>query len=135
MHIGWEVDGQPGLVYTVDWQDRPVVAERLHWVVAEAAMTADALARRTGEERFTLLGGRFWSDAARFVDPDGGWSHELTPAGVVSRTVWTGQPDVYHAVQAVLLPDLPFTSALVTSVQAAAAASSRLREHPGAARP
>lgn len=121
VHIGWEADGHPGLVYTVDWQDRPVVAERLHWVVAEAAMAADALARRTGEERFSLLGRRFWSDAARFVDPDGGWWHELSPAGAVSRTVWTGKPDVYHAVQALLLPDLPFTSSLVTSVLAAAA--------------
>jgi len=121
VHIGWEADGHPGLVYTVDWQDRPVVAERLHWVVAEATMTADALARRTGDERFAAWGGRFWSDAARFVDPDGGWWHELNPAGAVSRTVWSGKPDVYHAAQALLLPDLPFTSSLVTSVSAAVA--------------
>jgi len=28
MRLGWEADGAPGLVYTVDWDDKPVIAER-----------------------------------------------------------------------------------------------------------
>jgi sulfoquinovose isomerase len=118
--IGWAADGRPGFVYTVDWSDRPVVAERMHWVAAEGAMTAEALTRRTGQQRFAQWAERLWSNAAHFVDPDaGGWWHELDPHGAVSRTVWTGKPDLYHAVQAMLLPDLPFTPSLVTSVLAA----------------
>jgi mannose/cellobiose epimerase-like protein (N-acyl-D-glucosamine 2-epimerase family) len=124
--IGWAADGRPGFVYTVDWSDRPIVAERMHWVAAEAAMTADALARRTGGERFALWSERLWSDAARFVDTEaGGWWHELDPGGAVSRTVWSGKPDLYHAVQAMLLPALPFTPSLVTSVLAATGHRSR----------
>ena len=119
--IGWAADGRPGFVYTVDWSDRPVVAERMHWVAAEGAMTAEALTRRTGQERYAEWAERLWSDAARFVDHEaGGWWHELDPRGAVSRTVWSGKPDLYHAVQAMLLPDLPFTPSLVTSVLAAA---------------
>jgi mannose/cellobiose epimerase-like protein (N-acyl-D-glucosamine 2-epimerase family) len=119
--IGWAADGRPGLVYTVDWSDRPVVAERMHWVAAEGAMTAEALTRRTGQERFAGWAERLWGDAARFVDQEaGGWWHELDPHGTVSRTVWSGKPDLYHAVQAMLLPDLPFTPSLVTSVLAVA---------------
>jgi sulfoquinovose isomerase len=118
--IGWAADGRPGFVYTVDWSDRPIVAERMHWVVAEGAMTAESLARRTGEEAFAVWAERLWSDAARFIDPEGGgWWHELDPEGAVSRTVWSGKPDLYHAVQALLLPDIPFTSSLVASVLAA----------------
>jgi len=119
--IGWAADGRPGFVYTVDWADRPVVAERMHWVAAEGAMTAEALTRRTGQERFAKWAERLWTDTARFVDSEaGGWWHELDPHGTVSRTVWSGKPDLYHAVQAMLLPDLPFTPSLVTSVLAAA---------------
>jgi len=117
---GWAADGRPGFVYTLDWADAPLVAERMHWVAAEGAMTADALARRTGQERFAQWAERLWSDAARFVDNEaGGWWHELDPDGNVSRTVWSGKPDLYHAVQAMLLPDLPFTPSIVTSVLAA----------------
>src|SRR6476469_7045732 len=37
---GWDVDGAPGFVYTTDFHDRPVVRERMHWVVAEAIAAA-----------------------------------------------------------------------------------------------
>ena len=32
---GWALDGRPGLVYTVDWEGRPVADVRLHWPVCE----------------------------------------------------------------------------------------------------
>lgn len=79
-------------------------------------MAANALARRTGEPEYANWADRLLGDAARFVDTDrGGWWHELDPYGGVSRTVWTGKPDTYHAFQAMLLPDLPFTASLATS--------------------
>lgn len=122
--IGWAADGHPGLVYTVDWSDRPVVTARMHWVAAEAVMAAEALARRTSEARYADWRDRLWGQAARFPDPEaGGWWHELDPDGSVGRTVWRGKPDIYHAAQALLLPELPPTPSLVTSVAAAFGAS------------
>jgi mannose/cellobiose epimerase-like protein (N-acyl-D-glucosamine 2-epimerase family) len=108
LEIGWRPDGQPGLVYTVDWSDAPVVAQRMHWVAAEGVLAAEALARRTGEAPYPELARELWADAERFVDLErGSWVHELSPDGRPAETVWAGKPDIYHALQAVLLPDLP----------------------------
>jgi sulfoquinovose isomerase len=119
MRLGWQADGSPGLVYTVDWDDRPVVPERMHWVAIEAAMASNVLARRTGELRYSEWEGLLWRDVQRFVDlENGSWHHELDASGAVSSTVWSGKPDVYHAVQGMLLPDLPLTPSLANSLVA-----------------
>lgn len=60
---GWHVDGRPGFVYTLDWQDRPQVRARMHWVIAEAILTAAALHQRTGEDRYARWYGAFWDHA------------------------------------------------------------------------
>jgi mannose/cellobiose epimerase-like protein (N-acyl-D-glucosamine 2-epimerase family) len=106
---GWHADGTDGFVYTVDWQDRPVVRERMHWVMAEAILAADALHRQTGEPRYAEHYRNWWDYVARHhLDTEhGSWHHELDPCGRPSHTVWPGKPDVYHAYQAVLLPLLP----------------------------
>lgn len=106
---GWAVDGADGFVYTTDWQGRPVVRTRMHWVLAEALNTATVLHRATGDERYRGDVARWWAYAERFlVDHDGGsWRHELDPQNQPSATVWPGKPDVYHAYQAALLPELP----------------------------
>lgn len=102
---GWDVDGADGFVYTLDWQDRPVVRERMHWVVAEALAAATVLARRTGDERYDAWFERLRAYVDRYVaDPRGSWHHELDPANMPSSTVWSGKPDVYHAYQAMLFP-------------------------------
>jgi mannose/cellobiose epimerase-like protein (N-acyl-D-glucosamine 2-epimerase family) len=105
---GWHVDGEPGFVYTVDWEQRPVVRTRLHWVLAEAVGAAAALHRRTGEEEYAAWQRVFWEFAERFlIDPDrGSWYHELDERNRPSSTIWDGKPDVYHAYQATLLPEL-----------------------------
>ena len=43
---GWRVDG---FLYTTDWDGKPVVQDRLHWVVCEAIAAAGALHRATGK--------------------------------------------------------------------------------------
>ena len=32
----WNVDGARGIVYTTDWEGKPVVHDRMHWTLAEA---------------------------------------------------------------------------------------------------
>lgn len=104
-------DGHPGLLYTVDSAQQPVITSRLHWVACEAVLAADALHRRTGEERFRAAATRWWSDIDRyFIDrQDGGWRHELTPEMTPAAGTWSGKPDLYHAYQALLFPSLPLT--------------------------
>lgn len=117
---GWAVDGAPGFVYTVDPQGRPVVRERMHWVAAEAVAAAAALHRVTGDPRWDDLYTTWWEYVGEHVlDRDGGsWWHELGPDNRVSRTVWAGKADVYHAVQATLVPRLPLTPALAPALAA-----------------
>lgn len=110
---GWNVDGHPGFVYTLDWQDQPQVRERMHWVIAEAIMTADVLYRRTGEVQYERWYSTFWDYArSHHVDrEEGSWLHEITPQGEPSGIVWPGKPDAYHAYHASLLPELPLAPA------------------------
>jgi mannose/cellobiose epimerase-like protein (N-acyl-D-glucosamine 2-epimerase family) len=122
---GWAVDGRPGFVYTVGWDGRPVVRTRMHWVVAEAINAAAALHRRTGSAEFEGWYRAWWDHAADlFIDRHhGSWHHELSPENIPASSVWDGKPDVYHAYQATLFPQLPLDPS------AAAFLRSRLAGH------
>ncbi|MFN8196446.1 MAG: AGE family epimerase/isomerase [Nocardioidaceae bacterium] len=121
---GWDADGADGFVYTTDWDGAPVVRERMHWVVAEAVNAASALARVTGEQRFADDAIRWWRYADRFLldHERGSWHHELDPANGPSDTVWPGKPDVYHAYQAALFPDVPLAPSFAAALAAGGAA-------------
>ncbi|WP_188037380.1 AGE family epimerase/isomerase [Actinotalea sp. JY-7885] len=115
---GWDVDGAPGFVYTVDWSGEPVVRMRMHWVLCEALGAAAALHAVTGDERFEAWYATWWDYAdTHLLDREGGsWWHELDEENRVSRTVWGGKADLYHAVQATLLPRLPLTPVLAPAL-------------------
>ena len=115
---GWSVDGTAGFVYTVDWDGRPVVRERMHWVVTEAIGAAAVLWQATRLPIYAEHYQRWWDYAGEhFLDPDGGsWWHELSPDHQVSASVWQGKPDIYHAFQATLIPRLPASPALAASL-------------------
>lgn len=119
---GWASDGAPGFVYTTDWDGRPVVRARMHWVAAEAVAAAAALHERTGEASYDDHYRAWWSYVREHViDLDAGsWHHELDPANRPAASVWPGKPDLYHAVQATLLPRLPLAPSLASAVHAGA---------------
>ncbi len=114
----WQRDGHPGLIYTVDAEGQPVVTARMHWVACEAVLAADALHRRTGEERFAAIAARWWDEIDRyFLDRDGGgWWQELAPDMTPATSTWSGKPDLYHCYQAVLLPSLPLSPTAATAL-------------------
>lgn len=110
---GWH----DGFVYTTDWSGRPVVTQRMHWVVAEAISAASALEQATGKPRYEELYRRYWDWAAQhLVGPDGSWQHELDEHNQPATTVWPGRPDLYHSVHAVLLPRLPLAPTAPTAL-------------------
>ena len=114
----WRRDGHPGLIYTVDPAGQPVVTARMHWVACEAVLAADALHRRTGEERFAAAAARWWAEIDRyFLDREGGgWWQELAPDMTPATSTWSGKPDLYHSYQALLLPSLPLTPTAATAL-------------------
>src|SRR3954471_1317286 len=99
VQTGW--DGA-GFVYTVDWDGTPVVSDHLHWVLCEAIGAAAVL----GED---ALQAEWWELAERvFIDREhGSWRHALDESNRPSSAVWDGKPDVYHALQATLIPRVP----------------------------
>ncbi|MFJ2365096.1 AGE family epimerase/isomerase [Pseudomonas sp. NPDC087697] len=115
---GWEVDGAPGIVYTLDWDNRPVVRQRLHWVHCEASAAASALLKRTGEAQYETWYRRFWefSDSCLIDRIHGSWHHELNPQNRPSAQIWGGKPDLYHAWQAVLIPRLPLAPSMASAL-------------------
>lgn len=117
---GWDVDGADGFVYTVDWSGAPVVRERMHWVDAEAIGAAAALFRRTGNPLYERDYAAWWGYAREYLidEQRGSWRHELDASNHPSHAVWEGKPDLYHAVQATLLPRLPQAPALAVSLAA-----------------
>ncbi len=118
---GWAPDGSDGFVYTVGWDGAPVVRERMHWVAAEAVAAAAVLHHVSGEDRQAVRYRDWWQHARTwFVDPErGSWVHERSPSGGPSSVTWSGRPDVYHALQATLLPRLPPAPSLASALRTA----------------
>jgi sulfoquinovose isomerase len=115
---GWAVDGADGFVYTTDWDGDPVVRDRMHWVLAEAIAAASALRTRTGDDRYAVQAATWWVYAERYlIDRTyGSWHHQLDASNSVIETVWPGKPDLYHAVQATLIPRLPLAPSMATAL-------------------
>jgi mannose/cellobiose epimerase-like protein (N-acyl-D-glucosamine 2-epimerase family) len=113
-----------GFVYTTDLDGRPIVPDRLHWVVCEAIGAAAALHAVTGEPAYEEAYRTAWDfAAAHLIDGErGGWRHELDEQLRPASATWSGRPDVYHALQAALLPRLPVTASVAGA----------LRDHPPA---
>ncbi|SEN10597.1 Mannose or cellobiose epimerase, N-acyl-D-glucosamine 2-epimerase family [Pseudomonas sp. ok272] len=114
----WAVDGAPGLVYTLDWDHRPVVRQRLHWVHCEASAAASALFQRTGLASYQVWYQRLWTYNERYLidRAHGSWHHELDEHNRPSARIWGGKPDLYHAWQAVLIPRLPLAPSMATAL-------------------
>jgi mannose/cellobiose epimerase-like protein (N-acyl-D-glucosamine 2-epimerase family) len=116
---GWAADGYDGFPYTLDWDDRPVVSARMHWVLCEAIAAASVLAEVTGDPRYRALAGRWRAHGeALFADPaTGSWHHELAPTGEVATGTWVGQPDAYHLAQMLLLDGRPVRGSIAAALR------------------
>ncbi|WP_206490825.1 AGE family epimerase/isomerase [Rhodococcus sp. KRD162] len=119
---GWQPGPTPGFVYTTDWAGRPVVTGRLHWVLCEAIAAAATLGRHTGEDRYHSDYRTWWDIAADCcVDGvDGSWHHELDTRNRPAATVWSGKPDLYHAVQATWISRYPPSSSMLAALHTSA---------------
>ncbi len=109
VEIGWARDGQEGFVYTTGFDGAPITRARMHWVLTEALGAAAALYQTTGEDTYAKDHARWW-DFARdhFLDFEhGSWRAELDADLQPASVTWQGKSDVYHALQATLVPRLP----------------------------
>lgn len=102
----WNADGAPGIVYTTDWEGKPVVHDRMHWTLAEAINTSSVLYHVTGKQKYA----DDYTEFMQYLDEkvldhvNGSWFHQLDRNNNLIGTVWPGKSDLYHAVQATLIP-------------------------------
>lgn len=115
----WNKDGAPGLVYTTDWEGKPVVHDRMHWTLAEAINTSAVLYRVTGKEQYASE----YAEFMRYLDEtvhdkiNGSWFHQMDRNNRVIGTVWPGKSDLYHAFQATLIPYTPVDISVAPAVK------------------
>jgi sulfoquinovose isomerase len=105
---GWD-DRGGGLVYTVDFDGRPLNRERYWWPVAEAIAAAAYLERETRDPYYERWYRTFWDFAdAHLIDHErGGWQHVLDADNRPTFSLYEGKVDLFHALHACLLPLLP----------------------------
>lgn len=103
---GWQADGQPGIVYTTDWQGNPCVHDRMHWTLAEAINTSSVLAHVTHKKEYADAYASFMAylDETVIDHVHGSWFHQLDRENHLLGTVWPGKSDLYHAFQSMLIP-------------------------------
>lgn len=115
----WKADGAPGIVYTTDWNGKPIVHDRMHWTLAEAINTSAVLYRVTGKQKYA----QFYSEFMEYLDEkvldhvNGSWFHQLDARNCLLNTVWPGKSDLYHAFQATLIPYSQVDISIACSVQ------------------
>ena len=102
----WNVDGAEGLVYTTDWEGKPVIHDRMHWTLAEAINTSSVLWQITNNQRYANDYSKFmkYLDEKVLDHENSSWFHQLNEKNEVIGTVWPGKSDLYHAFQATWIP-------------------------------
>lgn len=108
--FGWSED-RHAFHYTLDWSNKPLRRQNYWWPVAEGAAAAHVLGEILGGAQYERWYRRCWEALdRRFIDhTNGGWWHEIAPDGQPAQDVFKGKPDIYHALQACLIPLLPAT--------------------------
>ncbi len=106
--IGWD-KATGGFYYTLDWDNRPDQSDRFWWPCAEGIGAAAVLGSVDSDPRFEEWYRRIWGTVtSHFIDHKrGGWFPELGADMLPLSRVFVGKPDLYHALQACLIPLLP----------------------------
>ena len=90
----------------------------MHWTLAEAINTSAVLYRVTGNEKYANDYATFMQYLDEKVHDKvyGSWYHQLDQNNRVIGTVWPGKSDIYHALQATLIPYSMVDKSIATAV-------------------
>ncbi|MDB5540815.1 MAG: N-acylglucosamine 2-epimerase family protein [Devosia sp.] len=121
--IGWDKD-KGGFFYNLDWSDQPDMRNKLWWPVSEGVGAAAFLSDHRPSAFHEQWYRNIWDVIARhFLDEEhGGWHEELTEDMRPSHTLFVGKADIYHALQACLIPLYPSTGSLTRALVTEASA-------------
>lgn len=117
IELGWDkVHG--GLFYTLDWDNKPIMREKLWWPVAEAIGAAAFIGAYDKDAYYQHWYRKLWDFAENhFIDhARGGWTSELKEDLTPTSRLFVGKPDIYHALQACLIPLYPPNGSLTRAI-------------------
>lgn len=116
----WAPDGADGFVYSVDWDGKPIVRERVRWPIVEAMGTAYALYTLTGDSQYEEWYQKWWDYCIKYLMDyeNGSWWQELDADNKVTTKVWDGKQDIYHLLHCLVIPRLPLAPGLAPAVAA-----------------
>jgi mannose/cellobiose epimerase-like protein (N-acyl-D-glucosamine 2-epimerase family) len=105
---GWDT-GKGGFFYTLDREGRPRIRDRYWWPCCEGVAAAAVLGGIDEDPFHETWYRRIWGfTTAHFVDPDeGGWFPQLDDDLKPNAFPFFGKPDMYHSLQACLIPLVP----------------------------
>ena len=113
MSLGWD-NKKGGFFYTLDWENRPDKRSKLWWPACEGVGAAYYLNEHLPSDFHEQSYRRIWNVIERvFIDhKNGGWREELTEDLAPSYTLFRGKHDIYHSLQACLIPLFPASGSL-----------------------
>jgi mannose/cellobiose epimerase-like protein (N-acyl-D-glucosamine 2-epimerase family) len=113
MSLGWD-NNRGGFFYTLDWSDVPAKRNKLWWPLCEGAGAAHFLNEHVPGDFHEEGYRKIWGVIGRFFldRKHGGWHEELSEDLVPAHTLFPGKGDIYHALQACLIPLFPATGSL-----------------------
>ncbi len=113
IELGWDTQ-KGGFFYTLDWDDTPAKRHKLWWPMCEGVGAAAFLSALLPDSYHEIWYRRIWDTIARHVldEENGGWYEELDEHMVPGTTLFAGKGDIYHALQACLIPLFPADGSL-----------------------
>ncbi len=117
--VGWD-QHHGGLAYTVDFDGSPANPDHYWWPIAEGIQASAVLAQVSGTNDYEIWYRRFWDFAStHLIDHRrGGWFPQLDAENRRMHGPWFGKPDLYHALQACLVPLMPAGPSVAGSLAA-----------------
>ena len=117
---GWDAT-KGGFHYTLDFNNRPAISVKIWWPLTEAIGAAAFLNALKPDPFYEQWYRKTWDFAANhFIDrANGGWFPELGEDLKPMDLFFTGKPDIYHALQASLIPLFPATGSLMRAIGSA----------------
>jgi len=117
--LGWDKD-KGGFFYNLDWNDKPDMRDKLWWPASEGIGAAAFLCEHRPSPFHEEWYRHIWDViASSFIDEqNGGWHEQLTEDLKPSYTLFGGKGDIYHALQACLIPLYPATGSLTKGLLA-----------------
>jgi sulfoquinovose isomerase len=115
--VGWDA-ARGGFYYTLEWDGRPRIRDRIWWPCCEGIGAAAFLAAHESGDFYEGWYRRIWSFSARhFIDRRrGGWLPQLDDSLNPIDGYFVGKPDIYHALQACLIPLYPTNASLTHGI-------------------